>query len=271
MRLPECSGDRSSRKRSKPYCAAKPATVSEGCRGIAFWPPTNTSLPSVCTTLRRWPPTRISRRASFARYLADYIHEQGWQTYGDVVVRFEQSSNLRTGQYRARGAVNPDVEPRPTVNDPVRPQSNNAFGAERGVAPMTDDSSYRGAQGPGRPGDEYYDDRYGRPQDDPRGGPAPQGGADPRGGYPPEQGGYPPQQRLPTAARPRRLPRPGAGRLPRPTGLPRPGAGRLPRAAGLPGPARVPRPRRLPRATRLPRPGAGRLPGPGTGRLPAVV
>ncbi|MFZ1174991.1 MAG: DUF3662 domain-containing protein, partial [Mycobacterium sp.] len=56
---------------------------------------------------------------SFARYLADYIHEQGWQTYGDVVVRFEQSSNLRTGQYRARGAVNPDVQPRPTVNDPV--------------------------------------------------------------------------------------------------------------------------------------------------------
>ena len=27
---------------------------------------------------------------AFARYLADYIHEQGWQTYGEVVVRFEQ-------------------------------------------------------------------------------------------------------------------------------------------------------------------------------------
>src|ERR1700742_209147 len=77
------------------------------------------------------------RSDAFARYLADYIHEQGWQTYGEVVVRFEQS-NLRTGQYRARGAVNPDVQPRPTVNDPVRPQSNNAFGEERGVAPITD-------------------------------------------------------------------------------------------------------------------------------------
>jgi hypothetical protein len=130
---------------------------------------------------------------AFARYLTDYIHEQGWQTYGEVVVRFEQSSSLRTGQYRARGAVNPDVQPRPTVDHPVQPQSNNAFGAERGVAPMTDNSSYRGAQGPGRPGDEYYDERYGRPQEESRAG-AEQGGPDPRGGYTPEQGGYPPQQ-----------------------------------------------------------------------------
>src|SRR5271154_1323723 len=123
---------------------------------------------------------------AFAKHLARYIGEQGWQTYGDVVIRFEQSSNLHTGQFRARGAVNPDVEPRSTVNDPARPQSNHAFGAEPGVAPMTDNSSYRGGQGQGRPGDEYYDDRYGRPQDDPQGGP------DPRGGYPPEQSGYPP-------------------------------------------------------------------------------
>ncbi|HTX97941.1 MAG TPA: FhaA domain-containing protein [Mycobacterium sp.] len=140
--------------------------------------------------------------SAFARDLADYFDEQGWQTYGDVVIRFEQSSNLRTGQYRARGAVNPDVQPRPTVNDPVRRQSSNAFGAERGVAPMTDNSSYRGAQGPERPGDEYYDDRHGRPQDDPRGGPEPQGGPDPRAGYPPEQGGYPPPQGYPPPRHP---------------------------------------------------------------------
>lgn len=132
--------------------------------------------------------------SEFARYLADYIHEQGWQTYGDVVVRFEQSSSLHTGQFRARGAVNPDVEPRPTVNDSAQPQSNDAFGAEPGVPPMTDNSSYRGGQGQGRP-DEYYDERYARPQEDPRGGP--HGGPDPRGGYPPEAGGYPPQPGYP--------------------------------------------------------------------------
>jgi FHA domain len=56
---------------------------------------------------------------------------------------------------------------------------------------MTDNPSYRGGQGQGRPGDEYYDERYGRAQDDPRNPPGP--GPDPRGGYPPEQGGYPPQ------------------------------------------------------------------------------
>ena len=50
---------------------------------------------------------------AFAKHLAGYIGEQGWQTYGDVVVRFEQSANLHTGQFRTRGAVNPDVEPRP--------------------------------------------------------------------------------------------------------------------------------------------------------------
>ncbi|MDT5147498.1 MAG: hypothetical protein QOC58_2143 [Mycobacterium sp.] len=160
---------------------------------------------------------------TFARYLVDYIHEQGWQTYGEVVVRFEQSSNLRTGQYRARGAVNPDVQPRPTVDDPVQPQSNNAFGAERGVA-MTDNPSYRGGPGPGRPGEEYYDDRYGRPQEDPRGGQEPQGGPDPRGGYPQEQGGYPAQQGYPPPRHPEQggYPDPQAGYQGQP-GYPDPG------------------------------------------------
>ena len=39
---------------------------------------------------------------------------------------------------------------------------------------MTENSSYRG-QGPGRPGDEHYDEHYGHPQDDPRGGQDPRG------------------------------------------------------------------------------------------------
>ncbi|BBX64209.1 FHA domain-containing protein FhaA [Mycobacterium saskatchewanense] len=149
---------------------------------------------------------------TFARYLVHYIREQGWQTYGEVVVRFEQSSNLHTGQYRARGAVNPDVQPRPSADDSVRPQSIHAFGAERGVA-MTDNPSYRGGPGAGRPGDEYYDDRYGRPQDDARGGQEAPGGPDPRGGYPPEQGGYPPQQGYPPPRHPEQggYPAPGGG------------------------------------------------------------
>ncbi len=124
---------------------------------------------------------------AFARHLAVYIGEQGWETYGDVVVRFQQSSNLHTGQVRAHAAVNPDVSPRPTVNDSAPSQSDHAFTAEPGVSPMTDNPSYRGGQGEAQPGDEYYDERYGRPQDDARAGP------EPRGPYPPEQGGYPDQ------------------------------------------------------------------------------
>ena len=49
---------------------------------------------------------------------------------------------------------------------------------------MTDNPSYRG---PGRPGEEYYDDQYGRPQEEPRAA-APEA---PRAPYPSEQG-YPP-------------------------------------------------------------------------------
>jgi hypothetical protein len=134
---------------------------------------------------------------TFARHLQGYIGEQGWQTYGDVVVRFEASPNLHTGQVRAKAVVNPDAtggpaarqEPAPSSAPPAAPQSDRASNAEPGVPPMSDNPSYRG-QGQGRPGDEYYDERYGR-QDDPA-------AQDPRGAYPPQapeqggQGGYAP-------------------------------------------------------------------------------
>jgi Protein of unknown function (DUF3662)/FHA domain len=135
---------------------------------------------------------------TFAKHLEGYIHEQGWQTYGDVVVRFEQSPNLHTGQFRARGAVNPDS----TTGEPAPPPRERASSAESGVPAMSDHPNYRGGQGPGRPADEYYDrpqdDRYGRPDDRGQYPPPDQGGYPPppdQGGYPPqEQGGYPPRQ-----------------------------------------------------------------------------
>ncbi|CRK53872.1 FHA domain-containing protein FhaA [Rhodococcus sp. RD6.2] len=46
---------------------------------------------------------------AFSRHLEDFIRDQGWQTYGPISVRFEPSSTLHTGQFRARGAVDPDV------------------------------------------------------------------------------------------------------------------------------------------------------------------
>ena len=135
---------------------------------------------------------------AFAKHLARYIGEQGWQTYGDVVVRFEQSANLHTGQFRTRGAVNPDVEPRPSAGELAPPQSDHAFNAEPGVPAMTENSSYGGGQGQGRPGDDYHDDPYAQPHDDPHAAPDPRGGYDQRGGYPDQagydqRGGYPEQ------------------------------------------------------------------------------
>ncbi len=127
---------------------------------------------------------------AFAKHLAGYIGEQGWQTYGDVVVRFEQSANLHTGQFRTRGAVNPDVEPRRRAGELVPPQSDHAFNAEPGVPAMTE--NYGGGQGQGRPGDDYYDDPHAPPHEDPHAAPEPRGGygaPDQRAGYP-DQGGY---------------------------------------------------------------------------------
>ena len=121
---------------------------------------------------------------TFAKHLAGYIHDQGWQTYGDVVVRFEKADSLHTGQYRARAVVNPDADPHPPAPASRPAESNQAYTAEPGVPAMTDNPSYRG---PGRPGEEYYDDQYGRPQEEPRAA-APEA---PRAPYPSEQG-YPP-------------------------------------------------------------------------------
>lgn len=122
---------------------------------------------------------------TFARYLEGYIRDQGWQTYGDVVVGFEASSQLHTGQFRTRGTVNPDSTSGETASAPDR-----AHTAEPGVPPMTDNPTYRGGHGQGQPGDEHYDN--GRQGEE---GHAP---------YPPEQPAYPPQS--------------GQGQPPPPTG-----------------------------------------------------
>ncbi|GAC02299.1 hypothetical protein GONAM_52_00450 [Gordonia namibiensis NBRC 108229] len=52
-------------------------------------------------------------RKTFSKHLEHFIKDNGWQTYGKVVVEFEQSPSLHTGIFRARGTVNPDARPRP--------------------------------------------------------------------------------------------------------------------------------------------------------------
>ena len=160
---------------------------------------------------------------TFAKHLVGYIQDQGWQTYGDVVVRFEQSPKLHTGQFRARAAVNPDATPTPP------PQLSHALNAEQGVAPMTDNPSYRSGQGQGRPADDYYDERYGRGPDDqqPPAGPP----ADPRGAYPPDQGGYPEQGGYPPQGN---QPYPPRGGYPEQGGYPDQGGGYPEQGGGYP-------------------------------------
>ncbi|MFV3112729.1 DUF3662 and FHA domain-containing protein [Gordonia amicalis] len=69
-------------------------------------------------------------RKTFSKHLEHFIHDNGWQTYGKVVVEFEQSPSLHTGIFRARGTVNPDARPRP-----VPPRSEQPHGAPPPKAP----------------------------------------------------------------------------------------------------------------------------------------
>jgi len=138
---------------------------------------------------------------AFSRHLQDYIRDQGWQTYGDVVVRFEASPTLHTGQFRASGSVDPDVgrsplaagkapapveKPKPVQSPPVKspvPVTSSAPG-QRPPRPSANPMSTSGAghmtQNPG------YD-----PQRDPADGSRPdpraRNGNDPRA-YGPDQG-----------------------------------------------------------------------------------
>ncbi len=124
--------------------------------------------------------------SAFAKHLEGFVHERGWQTYGEVVVRFEPSPGLHTGQFRAHGAVNPDS----TAGPPRPAPSDRVHTAEPGVPTMTDNPTHRPGPGQGQPGDEYD---YGRQPDEQRGQQYPQ---DPSQGYGPppqgfgQQGGY---------------------------------------------------------------------------------
>ncbi len=60
-------------------------------------------------------------RKTFSKHLEHFIKDNGWQTYGKVVVEFEQSPSLHTGIFRARGTVNPDARPRPVPSRSGQP------------------------------------------------------------------------------------------------------------------------------------------------------
>ncbi|MDT7651487.1 MAG: hypothetical protein QOI36_2893 [Pseudonocardiales bacterium] len=145
--------------------------------------------------------------ASVTEQLAD----QGWDTYGEVVVFLERSDALHTGQFRTRSSVDPDASRRdairardageaPMSQQPGHPEENGQYGYDRGApggygqqtyAPPAYDQRQggydQGEQPPQQPG---YGQQPGYPQQG--GGYPQQGGYDQ--GYGQQQGGYPPQQ-----------------------------------------------------------------------------
>ena len=121
-------------------------------------------------------------RKRFSKHLENFIKDNGWQTYGQVVVEFDQSPSLHTGMFRARGAVNPDAQPRPVRDGGVpRPQSQphpHDAAKQVGAPEMTQNPGYDQRRAP----EPAYDQGYGR-----------QGGYDYQQGYGQpghEQAGY---------------------------------------------------------------------------------
>jgi hypothetical protein len=112
---------------------------------------------------------------SLTQSVLGLVADQGWDTYGDVVVSLERSEALHTGQFRTSSTVDPDVSratPRPRnaakeppMSQPGHPEENGHYGYDR--AP-------RG----------YGQQTYAEPAAEAR-------GQDQQGGY--EQHGYPQQ------------------------------------------------------------------------------
>jgi hypothetical protein len=137
------------------------------------------------------------------RWLTQHIAEQGWQTYGDVVVHLASSTALHTGQFRTSSTVDPDAR-RDTAahRDPDAhrvpsvhqdPDAHRVPFVHPGAAPMTqsnghDQNPAQGTQGGDAPAgwegqpQQGWDAQHGQPQ---------QGYGQSQQGY--DQQGYPQQ------------------------------------------------------------------------------
>jgi hypothetical protein len=79
--------------------------------------------------------------SSLTESVLSLVADQGWDTYGDVVVSLERSEALHTGQFRTSSTVDPDVaratprqrnakEP-PMSQPPGHPEENGHYGYDR--------------------------------------------------------------------------------------------------------------------------------------------
>ncbi|WP_430334957.1 DUF3662 and FHA domain-containing protein [Rhodococcus sp. ACT016] len=101
---------------------------------------------------------------TFARHLEGYIREQGWQTYGDIEVRFEPSPTLHTGQFRTTGSVDPDARRGDAGEPGPGPRAGRApvpVTPTPGAGPMTQNSGYEPGRDPKNRGQEHDQSRNG--------------------------------------------------------------------------------------------------------------
>ncbi len=137
--------------------------------------------------------------------VAQQLADQGWDTYGEVVVFLERSDALHTGQFRTRSTVDPDASRRdairardageaPMSQQPGHPEENGQYGYDRGAQSGYGQQTYAPApydqrQGGYEQGEHPQQGGYGAQQGGANYG-GQQGGYPQQGGYGGQQGGY---------------------------------------------------------------------------------
>jgi hypothetical protein len=141
------------------------------------------------TDLDRMGGDRAEIVNSLSSSVTEQLADQGWDTYGEVVVFLERSDALHTGQFRTRSTVDPDASRRdairardageaPMSQQPGHPEENGQYGYDRGAP-----GGYGQQQTYAPPA---YDQRQGGYDQAEPGQP----GYGPQGGYPQQGGGY---------------------------------------------------------------------------------
>ena len=161
------------------------------------WRPTASPCCSERPTSNAWLVTERRSSRSLSASVAEQLADQGWDTYGEVVVFLERSDALHTGQFRTRSRVDPDASRRdaigardageaPMSQQPGHPEENGQYGYDR---------SAPGGYGQQTYAPPNYDQRQGGYEQQPQAQGDPQ-----QGGYPQQggqnygqQGGYPQQ------------------------------------------------------------------------------
>ena len=112
--------------------------------------------------------------SALSEMIGEYLQEQGWQTFGDVVVTLEEASSLHTGQFRISSVIDPDTDRRQRHRrtgvgqmsqhqDSGRPYQDRDGQEQRGGATPADQ---QGRQGQGA---HPYDPQAGPPDQDRQG------------------------------------------------------------------------------------------------------